>query len=330
MTKKNDPIGVIEAAYRIELPELEWLQGIAGAAQPLLDDGFGLNTYLYERLADGNVNIWSPVLAGGDPVVFATLAGVAMEASKNGASQLAQTHAGIPCNTASSVLGGPIGGGFEERLGPLGVRDVLGVVGADPTGFGCGIIVPRRRRGKVSKALMARWSRVSAHLTNAYRARRAANALPVRAEAILDPNGALQEAMDAAKETDARAALRDAAIALDRARGALRRDDPDGAVDLWKGLVVGRWSLVDHFDSDGRRFLIARPNDADTGQPSGVSPRERQVLGYRALGHSLKLIAYELGLSVGTVSKELDRAMKTLGLSNENEIAPLLRPRRDV
>jgi hypothetical protein len=51
-----------------------------------------------------------------------------------------------------------------------------------------------------------------------------------------------------------------AAKAIDRARSRARSNE-DEALELWQGLVAGRWSLVEQFDSDGRRFLVARKND---------------------------------------------------------------------
>jgi hypothetical protein len=33
----------------------------------------------------------------------------------------------------------------------------------------------------------------------------------------------------------------------------------------WNALVAGRWSIVDAFDSDGRRLIVAR---ASTSQPA--------------------------------------------------------------
>lgn len=44
-----------------------------------------------------------------------------------------------------------------------------------------------------------------------------------------------------------------------------------------------------------------------------MSPREEQVLAHAALGHSNKLIAYELGLAHSTVRVLLARASAKLG-----------------
>jgi DNA-binding CsgD family transcriptional regulator len=328
--RRRDPVAVIEAAYRIELPEMEWLQGIAAAALPLLDDGFGINAYLYERRADGTVSLWSPVLVGADPDLFAALAAITLEEP----TSLTRLHSGPPCSSVSRELGAQAlrSGTFERSVAHFGVRDVLGVLGGDPTGFGCGITAPRRRRGPMAAGTVTRWEHVAAHLASACRLRRATSAEGALApgfEAVLEPSGSIVDAVGSAQSREARDALRDAAAALDRARGALRREAPDGAVELWKGLVAGRWSLVDHFDTDGRRLLVARRNEVDPPRPAGVSSRGRQILAYRGLGHSLKLIAYELGLSTATVSEELGRAMRTLGLRSEAELASLVARRED-
>src|SRR5262249_47364907 len=125
----------------------------------------------------------------------------------------------------------------------------------------------------------------------------------------------------AATDRESRTALRDAARRIDRARGPLRRRDPDEALAIWRGLVEARWSLVDHFDSDGRRFLIVERNDPRLTRPEALSDRERQVLAYRALGHSLKLIGYELGLSIATVSETARTGMRRLGVQSIGDLA---------
>jgi DNA-binding CsgD family transcriptional regulator len=94
----------------------------------------------------------------------------------------------------------------------------------------------------------------------------------------------------------------------------MRRRDPDEAVELWRGLVAGRWSVVDQFDHDGKRFVVAVPNEPRprfTGRE--LTAREAQVTALAARGHSNKLIAYELGLSVSTVGAYLASAARKLG-----------------
>lgn len=68
------------------------------------------------------------------------------------------------------------------------------------------------------------------------------------AEAIIEPGSfAVCHARGPGKAASAGRALRDAAIQIDRARGPLRGADLDEA-------------LVDWFDTDGRRFVLTKPN----------------------------------------------------------------------
>jgi DNA-binding CsgD family transcriptional regulator len=80
------------------------------------------------------------------------------------------------------------------------------------------------------------------------------------------------------------------------------RGHAEEALLLWPGLVARRWSLVDRFESDGRRFIVARRNEPRPAGPLALSLRERQVLGHMVQGDSVKLTAYSLGVSPGTVS----------------------------
>ena len=159
------------------------------------------------------------------------------------------------------------------------------------------------------RAAQARWARVAIDLLAALRLRRRLEATSARAsddllrrsEAVLTPGGHLEHAEGAARDESNRDALRTAARSVDRARGSLRRRDPEAALDLWQGLVSGRWSLIDHFDTDGRRLLLARENQPGGPAIAPLSLRERNVLALRAQGRSVKIIAYELGLGVSAV-----------------------------
>jgi DNA-binding CsgD family transcriptional regulator len=220
---------------------------------------------------------------------------------------------------------------FDDNLAPIGVTDALGLVAVDPDSHGClltfGIAdawVPSRRESLT-------WHRIATHLAAAYRLRRARSAsTTASADAVLDPSGRVQQADGAAKLERAREALARGARSMDRARARLRRDDPDQAVEIWRALVDGSWSLVDHFDSDGRRYLLARRNEPHTDPLETLSARERQVLAFAAMGHTNKLIAYELGLSTSGVAMHLTRAARRLGARSRVELITAYRARRDA
>jgi DNA-binding CsgD family transcriptional regulator len=89
--------------------------------------------------------------------------------------------------------------------------------------------------------------------------------------------------------------------------------------------VWGRWSLVDWFDTDGRRFVLAKPNAPHIGDPRGLTEREAQVATYAALGDYGNIIGYRFGLSNSTVSRLLKSAMHKLGVKTQAELVEKMR-----
>src|SRR6185503_4076963 len=95
----------------------------------------------------------------------------------------------------------------------------------------------------------------------------------------------------------ARAALQDAVMRMEHARGPARRRDPHEAVSNWRALVGARWSLLDQFESNGKRYIVAVTNEPFVGGDDCLAPREKQVLAAAAAGRTNKVIAYELGVA---------------------------------
>jgi DNA-binding NarL/FixJ family response regulator len=100
---------------------------------------------------------------------------------------------------------------------------------------------------------------------------------------------------------------------------SLRESSADSSA-LWQALLSGDWSLIDCFDAQGRRYLIAVRSSAE----NALDESERWLLARRARGVGLKVLALELGVSVPTISRRLDRAMKKLGVKNQTELARVL------
>jgi DNA-binding CsgD family transcriptional regulator len=145
-----------------------------------------------------------------------------------------------------------------------------------------------------------------------------------KAEAVLDPGGKVLHRESEVTRDDA-STLSDAAKGIDRARGRLRRVDPERALALWQGLVAGRWSLVDEFDSDGRRFVVAKRNTITPRPWDALNDREAQILAYLAEGQAPKLIAYQLGLSTAAVAAALARTMRKLSVDSRLELVTAYR-----
>jgi DNA-binding CsgD family transcriptional regulator len=167
----------------------------------------------------------------------------------------------------------------------------------------------------------ALWERVALHLAAACRlAGRAADPEADDVEAIVDPGGRVRHARGVAEGARARQLLRDAVRQMDAARTRKGRADAMKALDLWQGLLAGRWSLVDHFDTDGRRFLLARQNDPDAPAAGTLARRQRQVAFYASVGWSLKQIGFALGLAESTVSRHLSLALDKLGMRSRSDL----------
>jgi len=191
------------------------------------------------------------------------------------------------------------------------------------TGWGVGLTValPQRRDSTILER--KRWSQVAAHLGAGLRLRKFARELSLDAgpvEAVLDSSGNLHDASARAAEATARENLREAVRRIERARTIAGRDEADAALDNWHGLVDGRWSLVDRFDTDGKRFVVAVKNDPAHPDPRGLTPGERQVAEYVGMGRSTKEIGYILGVSDAAVTNSTARVEEKLGLSSRVEI----------
>jgi DNA-binding CsgD family transcriptional regulator len=226
----------------------------------------------------------------------------------------------------------------ELFLQALGYPDLLGLFAADPNGVGIHISAPLPEATKLSPRLRQCWQMLGAHIATAHRLRHALveigrrsqvepTGLPHDAEAVFDARGfRIVDAVGRAKEASAAVVLRKAARSVDRARGKLRVDDPQRALETWRALVSGRWSMIDWFDTDGRRFVLAVPNPPEVRDPRGLTEQECQVVMYVVLGESSKLIAYRLGLSQARVSALLKSAMYKLGVKNKGALAQKLGP----
>lgn len=100
---------------------------------------------------------------------------------------------------------------------------------------------------------------------------------------------------------------------------ALQAEPSSGASEHWRALLSGDWVLVDQFDRDGRRYLIAEHRP----EPDAIARADWELLRARAQGASLKMIAAEFGLSESAVCRRSKRAMQKLGLRSQLELARL-------
>jgi DNA-binding CsgD family transcriptional regulator len=185
--------------------------------------------------------------------------------------------------------------------------------------------VLRTELGDISKGRRAVWDRVGAHIAAGARLRaRLGGAGLEEAAAIFDPvSGTLDIQQPELQSLERQERLRLLIEARNQAH-SLADDQPLEAMELWQGLVAGRWSLLDVLDSDGRVFTVLRENAVDARSTVRLSERERQVAYLVGRGHHIKLVAYELGLSPSTVRSQLRAAVSKLNLEDRSGLVRLV------
>jgi DNA-binding CsgD family transcriptional regulator len=337
-----EPIGsalidFAEAAYNLERDGDDWLPALLEAGAPVLDHGLGVFALTCTR----------PPQSG--PLVVDRLH--AISGLEDLAERVRRAERETPPDVLWALSRPTVPKTLSEAAGDQldafrfvmrefeFAKDGLGVSAFDPNGQGVYLIAPLPEVTTLSDRSRDRFQMLAAHFGSAYRLRRALthpgsdreSDLPRGAEALIDPNGfRVLDAEGPAKSKDARAALREAAVQVDRARGRMRKEDPEKALELWKALVRGRWSTVDWFDSDGRRFVLGLPNAPAVSDPRGLTEREHQVVTYAITGQTNKLIAYQLGLSKGRVSTLISSAMRKLGVQTRAQLVKKFRDFKTV
>lgn len=317
-----DPIAVVEAAYRVDEDEDVWLERIRtslGALVPAASLCASLSLiYRAPSAASVAVERVSALGIDGQKASQALLRDAAVDPEYVRDSLLSR-----PCDFVSAVPGTERQVGWQALRTALAVVDGLAINGLDSSGLGVISLLLVKRRPQLSEARRATFARVAAHVVAGLRLRRRLASAEDRvadADAVLSVAGEVTHATGNARLKDARLSLRMAARGLERARGSRRRSDSDRAVLDWRVLVDQRWSLLDHFERDGKRYLLACRNSLSTPTSALLSPRERQVVLLALRGHFNKLIGYELGITTSTVGVLLGRAAARLGVTSRRAL----------
>jgi DNA-binding CsgD family transcriptional regulator len=312
----RDALAIVEASYRIGDSTEGWLAQILAAFSAAIGaEARGVAT-LYDATRPDRVEITSTVNRDLPPGFVHELFHQPVFSPGAAEPLVAIFRRGV-FGTVSQLIW-PFVPAYRELFQRFQIEDLTGIVTTDPSFRGCMLAVPTAARSYSSRTLYL-WRKLSAHLAAGLRLQRLLTPLlqtrpdPTdHAEAVLTTGREIAHAVGDAATASGREVLRRALVRIDGAR-AVRDTDEEQAIDLWGGLVAGRWSLVEHFERDGRRYFLAYRNDPAVAKVRALTPRERQVWSYAATGHTNRLIAYNLGLSVPTVAKHLARARGKMG-----------------
>jgi DNA-binding NarL/FixJ family response regulator len=334
MTRRRDiramgAIDIVEEAYRLDGSEAEWLDRLLATARPDLDTGCGVYAFT------GNEDVpnlpASPVFVQQDldPGFGARLMELNREAPK-AIYDLIRMRL-VTCGGLEATLGAdsPVVAHFRTLMQPTGVKDGFSLFAQDAQGGSVTLSAPSRSVVEPAPRVRGIWRRVGLHAASALRLRRKLAAQEAVRDALLDPSGKLHDATGAVgDDRTARGVLVRAVQAMEEARSAEVRGSPERALSLWQGLVGGEWSLVEHWESGGRRYLAAYRNRPEIRDPRALTPSERSMVKYLALGATNKDIMYALGLPAGTVSASVTQILRKLRVKRRVDLAVVADPTR--
>ena len=196
------------------------------------------------------------------------------------------------------------------------IVDALGLVGRDAHGDGfcacVGLDATRTLSPKETRLL----TKLATHVGASERLRRR-TIRPDDADAVLSTHGKVLHLADVARHD--RGALDEGRKRREVAKKTTH--DADRALEIWQGLVAGKWSLVDHFDTDGKRLVLAMKNAPEVDARADLTAHERRVSSLAAMGHRDKEIAYTLGVTLASVGAALHRARTKLGACSRAALA---------
>ncbi len=322
---------MVGAIYDTTKNEADWLDQLLGTLGPELDHGLGL--YGYSFSISGSLT-FEP-----DPIRFRNCSGAVRRFAERA---LETTNADVirnvllahPAGVTSRVLGLEQWSAARTALPACEARDTIGLSAIDPSGFGCLIVAPTPDVPVAYARRVSRWAKISAHVTAACRLRRRLQRVRRDvlndADAVYDERGRLKHLRgDDSKERRTR--LAEILGAINQARTAT----DDELARVWTALVDGTWSVVEVIDTDHRRFFVAAKNPPALRPHRRLTTIEVQVATYASVGHSNKLIAYELGLALPTVATHLASATRKLGLRDRLQLIAFIgevgrRPESDL
>jgi DNA-binding CsgD family transcriptional regulator len=317
---KADLLSILEAAYMPSAGEDAWVQSILPLVEPFLDRGLGVFGfgYSYEsgRFARRRVHGLGDQAGERSELMEAGLDRVPRRPDGQVAEPgLGRFYPSVPTFSWASHIS-PDHARLLASTGAI-AKDVLGIVGGDPSGQGVVFCAWSKSQGReLPGRTQAIGQRLASHIAHGYRLTQSPQG---RIEAVLEGNGKVRH-LEPSLTVAHGQVLSQAAQEMDQARGRLRRVDPDRALGLWRGLINGRWTLVDHFDHDGRRYLMAKRNAPALRPWHSLTEREGQAAAYAAHGQPNKVIAYELGVPLSTVASDLSRARKKIGVGSRLEL----------
>lgn len=325
--KQSDWISLIETNYDLEGSDPQWLRRILDHVSPLLDRGSEPIGWTF-HCTPTTFKLGS--FAERTPKALTYVARMSHTLATEKSLDLTY-RTGVVIATASELVFPRLPDMHKMfmKLIKGRVQDLIVINCQSGIGNGVSIGMLLKEISQVTHQERRRWPQIAAHIGAAIRLRNKAAQLSIESpevEAVLDSGGTVHDARGLAKHQEIRDNFREIVRRIERSRTRAGRENVDEALNNWEGLVSGRWSMVDRFDSDGRRFIVAIKNDPAHPDPRGLTPRERQISEYVGLGCASKEIAYTLGLSETAITNSTARVQRKLGIGSRAELVAFFAP----
>jgi len=162
------------------------------------------------------------------------------------------------------------------------------------------------------------YRRLAADLIGACRQRHGTLATGPDRDSASPPSDAEEHAEDVVGA--AREQLRSAPPLLDAPYTKHKRDAAGNALNLSHPASGTRLTLLHTFEENGRRYVVARENDARSDGVAAFTGREREIVEHATHGFTNKQIACNLGISDATVRVLMARAANRMGVRTRREL----------
>ena len=257
----GDLMEILSIIYDVEAPRRQWLRRVLLAMAPSLNRGAGIGGVLYDLSSASGFHV--DALDGVDVPEDFVAAGRQIHSHPGYQSDIINTYRTHVCTTFATEMAEPQMADIRRTYQDHDLKSQVMINGLDCSGKGFCVYLFTRSEPTLTTPQRSLYARLATHLASGYRLqRRMAAAEPVRAaslEAVLEPDGAVVHAEVPAKSTQARQDLQHAVRLREELRDR-RTAETEHVIRDWRGLVSARWTLVDRYERDGKRYVLAREN----------------------------------------------------------------------
>jgi DNA-binding NarL/FixJ family response regulator len=306
-------VGFMEAVFSLEIDDQQWLSCVLSALGALCGPDHHYRGLIYDASDVNDVKLWNVCAPQTSPELDAAFDQFGACAAS---AFVTQTLRALPVGSARSTA--------LPHLAPLlssleqsGFSDVFFLNGLDASGVGCLLFIGHAGEFAPSPVELGAYRRLAANLATAFRCRRrlgtsTANAATSGTEPSTQEH--FEHVVVAARE-QLRTVPPSAGTSYLKQREASRN-----ARNFTHPSSGTRLTLVHTFEENGRRYIVARENDAHADGVAALTGREREIVEHATHGYTNKQIAYNLGISDATVRVLMARAANRIGVRTRREL----------